>query len=146
MMSFYVNYQNPSVYCFLVQIRAIIFKPQQDWQIWLNIALCFQAMCDKYRLPFVEKFHEEPLAQHYEVLVHVWVTCFIFWQQFNKKNIRSNFGMTGIQTQVWMKAESWCNIQSCRACVNLNVQEERSAITFWAVTIQNNSNFIKRMI
>ena len=79
MMSFYVNYQNPSVCCFLVQILELLFlKPQQDWQIWLNIPLCFQAMCDKYRLPFVENFHKEPLAQHYEVLVHVCVTSFIF--------------------------------------------------------------------
>ena len=27
-----------------------------------------QAMCDKYRLPFVENFHSEQLAQCYEVL------------------------------------------------------------------------------
>ena len=24
-------------------------------------------MCDKYRLPFIEHFQEEPLVQHYEV-------------------------------------------------------------------------------
>lgn len=56
---------------FLCKLEGLFFKPQQDWQIRLNIPLCFQAMCDKYRLPFVDKFHEEPLAQHYEVLVHV---------------------------------------------------------------------------
>ncbi|KAL9971360.1 hypothetical protein ACROYT_G023873 [Oculina patagonica] len=28
-----------------------------------------EAMCDKYRLPFMEQFHEEPLAQHYEISV-----------------------------------------------------------------------------
>lgn len=26
-------------------------------------------MCDKYRLPFMEHFQAEPLAQHYEVSI-----------------------------------------------------------------------------
>ena len=30
MTSFYYNYQNPSVCCFLVQTRAIFCKPQRD--------------------------------------------------------------------------------------------------------------------
>ena len=31
MMSFYHNYQNPSVFCFFAEIRSIVlFKPQQD--------------------------------------------------------------------------------------------------------------------
>lgn len=37
----------------------------------LNI-FTLQVMCDKYRLPFMEHFHAEPMAQHYEVS---WQVC-----------------------------------------------------------------------